>query len=240
MVAAARRQRTFEEFRTLATTPGLALHERIDDTYATRAGKEPLILDDLRAKMPHLDTAGGTIIDIGPGCGPLPRLLIERAGVRDQTYVAIDSAEMLAHLPDAPSVEKRPGRFPDNVDGLGDLTGTASAVLVYSVLHYVFEHGNVFHFLDTALTLLMPGGELLIGDVPNRSQQERRRAASEERLPDGRTAAAGGLDDSAIAALLQRAHAQGIDAWLLPQRAPLPMADGRVDLLFRRPTGPGA
>jgi hypothetical protein len=43
------------------------------------------------------------------------------------------------------------------------------------------------------------------------------------------------IDDSVMLSLLMRARAQGCDAYLLPQRDDLPMANRREDILIRKP-----
>ena len=43
------------------------------------------------------------------------------------------------------------------------------------------------------------------------------------------------IDDSILVSLLLRARGQGFDAYLLPQRPTLPMANRREDLLIVRP-----
>ena len=45
----------------------------------------------------------------------------------------------------------------------------------------------------------------------------------------------GAIDDAALVALVSRARATGFDAYLLPQRDGLPMANRREDLLVVRP-----
>ena len=43
------------------------------------------------------------------------------------------------------------------------------------------------------------------------------------------------IDDTVVFALLQRARAQGFDAYVLPQNPKLPMANRREDILITRP-----
>jgi hypothetical protein len=116
------------------------------------------------------------------------------------------------------------------------------------VLHYIFVEADVFDFVDLSLELLAPGGELLIGDIPNVSKR-RRFFASEaglafhraftggDRPPDLQYDVPAGrlIDDGIIFALLARARAAGADAYLLPQPGDLPMANRREDILVRKP-----
>jgi hypothetical protein len=145
-------------------------------------------------------------------------------------------------------VVKVPGRFPDTPDLLERLAGRCDAVLAYSVLQYAFAEGDAFAFVDAALSLLAPGGRLLVGDLPNASMR-RRFLASEagrahHREYTGRDEdppvrwpllPAGEIDDAVALALLARARDAGYHGWVLPQAHGLPMANRREDLLFARP-----
>jgi SAM-dependent methyltransferase len=227
---------SFEEFRDLASRPGLQPHERIDDPLDTRVGKLALIVSDIRAKLPCLGGRGRRIVDIGPGCGPMPAALTAHCRRRQHELWLIDSPEMLAHTPDGPRLFKVAGKFPQVFAKLRPVHGEADAVIAYSMLHYVFAHDNVWEFLDRALELLAPGGRLLLGDVPSWSKRRRLAAARGQTLDDtagGRWP--GGLTDAVLFGLMGRATEAGFEAYLLPQPPDLPMAERRVDLLFERP-----
>jgi hypothetical protein len=43
------------------------------------------------------------------------------------------------------------------------------------------------------------------------------------------------IDDAVVMSLIQRARAQGFDAYVLPQSQALPMANRREDILIVRP-----
>src|SRR5262249_59948941 len=68
---------------------------------------------------------------------------------------------------------KYAARFPDCEALFAQYDGRINAIICYSVLHYVFEEGNVFDFLDRSLQLLAPGGAMLLGDIPNASKRKR-------------------------------------------------------------------
>ena len=115
-------------------------------------------------------------------------------------------------------------------------------------MHYVFAEGNVFSFIDKAIQLLAAGGELLIGDIPNTSQRKRffdsetgiafhRQFMGTDDKPEVvfNQLEPGEIDDAVLIGLMLRARASGCDAYVLPQRADLPMANRREDLLIRRP-----
>jgi hypothetical protein len=240
---------SFDDFRRRALDPELSEHEKVGFPDAYRAGREHAILEDLLGKLPGLSERGRSVLEVGPGCSRLPRLLIELCAQHQHELLLVDSEEMLGLLPDAGHVKKLPGRYPDDCRSvLAPLQGRVDVVLAYSVAQYVFSEGNLFAFLDHALGLLAPGGDLLIGDVPNYSMRNRflasaagrehHRSYSGRSLPPevefGRLAP-GEMDDAVVLALVSRARSAGFHAFLLPQARGLPMANRREDVLIRRP-----
>lgn len=243
-------QLDYEGFRALAARSDLSANERIGFPDSVRGGRDQDILADIGAKLPALadGAAPGLIVDIGPGAGPLAQALVAACQARGHELWLLDSPEMLAALPDASGVTKRPGRFPDITGPLPELAGRADAVLCYSVLHYVFAGQPLIPFLDAAMTLLKPGGALLLGDLPNASMRRRflssaagrafhRAYSGQDEDPELPIHAAteGEMDDSVLLSLVARARARGFDAWLMPQAPGLPMANRREDILVRRP-----
>lgn len=240
---------TYEGFRALAKDGSLSAHQKIGFPDSYREGKERAIFEDILAKLPALSRPNGVVVDIGPGCAGLPRMLIDRCRSLNQTLVLIDSPEMLAQLPDEPFIQKFTGFFPSDLsDFLDQHAGKVDVVLSYSVLHYVYPQSSVFDFLDACLKLLTPGGEVLLGDIPNISMRRRffasetgvkfhRAFTQSETNPDVKfnVIERGQIDDAVLFGMLQRARAEGFDGWIVPQRADLPMANRREDLLFRRP-----
>ena len=240
----------FDAFRKLAADELLSDHEKIGFPDGFREGFDETIWADVLSKLPPLNRKGARILEIGPGCGPLPKRLIEFAEVQDHFVVLIDHLEMLNRLPASRAIVKVPGRFPDSIElvKVASRGGEFDAIITYSVLHAVVMDSNPFLFLDRALSLLAPGGHMLVGDVPNLSKL--RRFLSSEAghafhreymktesvpevpafvLPEER------IDDSIVFGMLMRARLAGFDAYVLPQAADLPLSNRREDLLFVRP-----
>ena len=237
----------FAGFARLAGDERLSKYQKIGFPDSYRQGFEAAIFADIRSKLPRLGERGRTVLDIGPGCSDLPGMLIDLCAAQGHRLVLVDSPEMLAQLSERPFVEKRPGMFPRDRRALADLCGGVDVILCYSVLHYIYVDADVNDFLDALLELLAPGGEALIGDIPNVSKRRRffaseagvafhRAFTGTDSLPPAEDGSnTNRIDDAIIANLLQRARAAGSDAYWLPQPPSLPMANRRDDILIRRP-----
>lgn len=243
------RDLTFDGFRELATADGLSPSERIGFPDSYRDGHEAAIFRDVRSKLTNLGRRGQTVFDVGCGCSDLPLLLADTCGRQGHSLVLCDSAEMLDYLPDEPFIRKAVGRFPnDHTDLLTEFAGRVDAIQVYSVLQYVFVESSLIDFVDACLSLLAPGGQLLLGDIPNHSKRKRFFAsAAGVRHHQAFTGTddvpavmfnvleRSKIDDTVVLAILGRARAAGFDAYVVPQAGDLPMANRREDVLIVRP-----
>lgn len=238
----------YEDFRRMAMDDSLSAHEKIGFPDAYRAAYEAAIFADIASKLSNLARPRQTVLDIGPGCAGLPRLLIDACQAHEHALVLVDSPEMLAHLPDAPGVTKLPGSYPDCAPALQPWTGRFDAILCYSVFQYIFVEASFWAFLDLSIRMLAPGGQMLIGDIPNVSKRKRFFASEAgvrfhqeftktDEVPqvDFRAVEDGKIDDAVILGVIMRARAQGCDAYWLPQGAALPMANRREDVLIVKP-----
>lgn len=239
---------TFNDFRKMAEDESLSMYEKIGFPNSYREGKEELIFNDIEAKLPSLSASNKIVLDIGPGCSQLPLMLIERCRANNHTLLLVDSAEMLARLPDDQFIEKFPAYYPAAGELFDRYSGKVDVILTYSVLHYVFAESNVWEFLDRSLALLADGGEMLIGDLPNISKRKRFFASpagikfhqaftgtSEIPEVEFQRIESNQIDDAVVLSLLMRARAAGYDAYVVPQGQDLPMANRREDILIRKP-----
>lgn len=240
---------SFEGFRELAKDENLSPHEKIGFPDSYRDGKEQIIFNDIKSKMPNLSKTGQTVVDIGPGCGALAFLLIEYCLEKQDTLVLIDSAEMLQQLPDDEKIIKIPAYYPNDCrDLIKEYADKADVVLTYSVFHYVFDEGNLFDFFDASLSMLAVGGEFLIGDIPNISRRNRFFSSptgikyhQDFMKTDGNPEVnfnrleAGQIDDAVLMSMMIRARNFGFDSYILAQSNNLPMANRREDVLIKRP-----
>lgn len=164
----------FDGFKMLALDDSLSQYEKIGFPNEYRAGKEEFIFRDITLKLSNLSKTNQIVLDIGPGCSEVTLMLIDLCEKQNHTLLLVDSQEMLDQLPEKSFITKIPAYYPRDCAWLFEkFAGKIHAVLVYSVLHYVFSEGNIFDFLDKSLYLLANGGEMLIGDIPNISKRKR-------------------------------------------------------------------
>lgn len=238
----------FADFERMAQDPTLSSNEKIGFPDAYREGFESLIYTDIESKLPRLAQEGLNVLDIGPGCAALPRMLMKDCERRRHSLVLIDSSAMLATLPDAPGVTKIAGFYPDCRDALSPWVGRFDVILCYSVFHYIFVEASFWRFLDCSLELLAPGGQMLIGDIPNVSKRKRFFSSpagvqfhqqfmqtTDTPIVDFNVVEPERIDDAVILGVVMRARAQGCDAYWLPQPAALPMANRREDIFICKP-----
>ena len=242
-------QLDFEAFRQLAGDAGLSRHEKVGFPDNYRDGKEQAIFADMCAKLPSLQKRAGHVLEIGPGCSALPMMLADLCAQQHGCLILVDSAEMLALLPDASHVHKVPGAFPEALFSQREtLRGQIDTIVAYSVVQYVFAEGHLWRFLDRCFELLADGGELFLGDIPNTTMRKRFFASAAGEAShrahtgsDEKPSVAFNvpepdqMDDAVVFGILMRARAHGFHAWVLPQAAELPMGNRREDILIRKP-----
>lgn len=237
----------FEGFKKLAEEPTLSIHEKIGFPNNYRRGKDVSILADIQEKLPKVAQKGTSLLDIGIGCGSLGLKLIEHCENVDIHLTAIDSNEVLKQLPNSKSMTKVAGQFPKNLDFINSNQNRFDSILCYSVFHYIFAKGQVFQFVDAALSMLGSGGSLLIGDIPNISKRKRffsspagikyhQEFTKTSSLPlvQFNNLESNEIDDSVLLAIVSRARQSGFDAYILKQNDSLPMVNRREDLLITK------
>lgn len=239
----------FDDFRRMATDPSLNMYEKIGFPKGFREGHEATIFADILSKVRVLHKPGQRILDVGPGCSELPRLLINHCLEQGHELILLDAQEMLDILPDGQGIAKVSGRFPDACPDLTPhVADGVDGIIVYSVLQHVFLEANPFVFLDALMALLRPGGYLLLGDVPNVSKRHRFLSSDAgvayhqaylrtDGFPEVKINQIehGRITDAIVLGLVDRARTAGFDAFILPQPDELPMANRREDILIRRP-----
>jgi len=238
----------FEDFKPLAKDPSLSKYEKIGFPDSYRAGKEEAIFKDIVSKLKIKNGQGQVFLDIGPGCSDLPVMLLAHAIANGCEIVLVDSQEMLDQLPQNNQTSRFVGRFPDDVPVLlQSYQNSVDYIVTYSTLLCVFYDACIYKFIDAAVSLLKPGGLLLIGDVPNISKRKRffsseagkkfhkafMNTDEDPEIQHGQLEP-GQIDDGIITGILQRYRGFGFDTYLLPQDGQLPFANRREDILIVR------
>jgi ubiquinone/menaquinone biosynthesis C-methylase UbiE len=236
----------FQAFQDLAQDDSLSPYQKIGFPDAYRKGKEQAIFEDILQKMPAFQTQGAKVLDIGCGCSELVELIIAHSQQHSQTLLLNDGKAMLDLIPEKAHITKIEGYFPDQTAPILDKwQGQIDAIITYSVFHYVFEEGNIFQFLDNCVRLLAAGGQLLVGDIPNVSKRKRFFASANgikyhqnytqtDTLPPAFSyeLEPNQIDDGVLFGIIQRYRNAGYEAYVLAQRADLPMSNRREDILI--------
>ena len=238
---------SFDSFKKLASDDSLSKYEKIGFPNSYREGQAETIFIDISSKLTLLRSTHKNVIDIGPGCSDLPKLLINCCRKNNHQLTLIDSKEMLAHISDEFFITKIPGSYPKCM-GLNGLSKKVDVIICYSVFHYIFSSTPCHEFLDISLNLLAPGGQMLIGDIPNISMRKRffssdagrgyhKKFMNTDNDPDVifNNVELNQIDDSVMFYIVQRARLQGFNAYIVSQDPKLPMANRREDILICRP-----
>ncbi len=239
---------TFEDFRMLSNDAALSIYEKIGFPDDYRKQHEKNIFADIISKLPELLENNNKILDIGCGCSELPFMIIEQCAKQNNSLILVDSSEMLSHLPNKHFIKKIACRFPECPELFGNYKESINAIITYSVMQHVILDSNLFDFIDKALELLVSGGKMLIGDIPNISKRKRffsskkgiechQKFTGKNEVPkmDFMTIEHERIDDSIIFAILQRYRNFGFETYLLPQADILPMSNRREDIIIVKP-----
>ena len=238
---------SYSAFRELAKNKSLSKYERIGFPDSYRDGFEYYIFEDICAKLTNINGKNKNILDIGPGCSDLPKLLINLSKNNGHKLVFCDSHEMLSFYNDD-FLLKVPGMFPDVYEDIHRVQKEYDAIICYSVFHYIFHDTNMWKFIDCCFSLLKPGGQFLLGDIPNISKRKRFFASKSgidfhkeftksdsDPIVNFNKIEEGKIDDSILLSIVMRAQYFGFNAYILPQKNNLPMSNRRDDILILRP-----
>jgi len=239
---------TYEKFKELARSPSLTNHEKVGFPNDYREGKEDFIFSDIIEKLHGLLEDGKVVLEIGPGCSELPKMLSRLCHLKSHDLHFIDSQEMLDLLPHGKHITKWPGKFSEVTNDPNFMSRRVDIILAYSVVQYIYLDGNFWEFLEKSLNMLRRGGQMLLGDIPNTSMRKRFLLSPDgeifqKKIVDAPTATqsiniqlpAQEIDDDVICSILSKARNKGFHAWVLRQGHNLPMANRREDILIECP-----
>ncbi|MEP0984482.1 class I SAM-dependent methyltransferase [Ekhidna sp.] len=238
----------FNKFKTLANDSNLSVNEKIGFLNSDRSGLNEFILEDIIRKNPSMNKRGSRILDIGSGCGELTELLAKHCIKKKCKLMLIDSKEMLDQTKIDVNIDKRAGYFPNDFEEfINKHTNFWDVIIVYSVFHYVLIEGDIYKFIESALTMLRSGGTLMIGDIPNLSKRNRffqsdqglkyhQEYSKDKSKPEmkGMSLQDRRFDDGLVFSILMRYRNLGYETYLLPQSEKLSMSNRREDILIKK------
>ncbi len=232
---------TFARF----TEAGLSFTEQ-NGRYPAQAAAEKLIFADIQSKLRLRPE--DRLLDAGCGMG---NTLIPASFVVGEA-VGLDHPAVIAAL------EKTFGKENCTFHG-GDFLSYQpsrpfSKILIYNVFSALPDRETAQAFVEKGLSLLSPGGLMLIGDIPNADKKSRfaacqrgqsfakewgRQMAAMPPAPvtDGRSSTLPSFtgNDEYLFKLCHDIRSKGFDAWILPQPQGLPFGNTREDLLIAGP-----
>lgn len=212
--------------------------------YAFQASAEKAILSDLIQKL-SLQSMD-RLLDIGCGPGnllvPLSYWVAQATGIDNETAIA----RLQARGADAMRVQTLPGNFLTMPRPVTQY----NKIYIYSVIQLMDSLDTALAFIDRALSLLEPGGRMLLGDLPN-SDKKKRWACSPAGIAASQAwrdqlASVGEhpladlpvdkalvrVDDDFVWRVMAHARKSGLECYLLPQPSNLPFGNTREDILF--------
>jgi SAM-dependent methyltransferase len=237
---------SFENYSKLATSTDIGYTE-VSGRYQFQSSAERRIVLDVIEKMRL--SSEDSLLEIG--CGP-GNLLIPLSYIVNDA-MGIDNEAMLARLAARGGASSKVTLIAGDFLSMPAPPRAFSKILIYSVIQYMEDFTQAVAFAMRALSLLAPGGRLLLGDLPNRDKKARfqstpegMRAASEWRSElstagphpisgfpaDSRLVE---VNDVFILRLLELTRQSGFESYVLPQPSNLPFGNSREDLLFVAP-----
>ena len=233
----------FDDFKNRAKDNRLTPSEKVGFPESYRKGKELLILKDI-IKKTNLAT-NQRVLDIGCGCSDLTDLLKRYCEANEINLFLNDSHEMLSQLnfSNTHKIKIIPGKFPDILENK-PFEKNFDVILIYSVIQYVFNDGNMYSFIHNCLSILKKGGVILIGDIPNISSRDRfiksdegkKFIKSEQEDTNVKIIHQNHerIDDSIVLSLMQRFRNFDCETYLLPQPNNLPFGNRREDIIIKK------
>lgn len=234
---------SFDNYSQLARLQD-ADNTEVAGRYSFQSSAERRIIKDVTEKLAL--NSDDSLLEIGCGPGnillPLSYQVARSAGI--DNHAALE--RLAARCGKPMHIETYPGDFLS----MELPSPLFSKVLIYSVLQYVDSVASAIQFLQRALSLLRPGGRLMLGDLPNQDKKHRFMVsqagaiASQEwrtlvedvgshplsDLPqDDRLLV---VNDDLLLTLLQCGRKEGYESYLLPQPTDLPFGHTREDLIF--------
>ncbi len=233
---------SFENYKHLASMQDRNNTE-VSGRYSFQSEGERRILFDLLSKLELKVT--DSLLEIG--CGP-GNLLVPLSSFC-RTSTGIDNEASLSRLKHRFDSETKIHCFSGDFLEMSLPETSFDKIIIYSVLHCLSNIHEVLTFITRALSLLSPGGRMLIGDLPNTTKKSRflrstegkkisaqwealvREAETYEDVVLNIDTELITFDDAVVLDLIAFIRNKGFDSFLLPQSIDLPFGGSREDIL---------
>ena len=236
----------FSKFKKLANNNKFSEYEKAGFPDDYRKGYEVKIINDIKKKLTNIKKKNINFLDIGCGYTDFTKELILHSMAKQQNTFLIDSKEVLSQIPQNYNLNKINCFFPNCQKFINDFKGKFDAILCYSTIQYIAKETSVENSLNIMIELLAPGGQLLIGDIPNQSKKKRFFESKEgikkyqkyfktnQKPIIESIEKSNELNDSFILYLIHFARNKGLEAYLLEQSYLLPFYNRRDDILISK------
>lgn len=211
--------------------------------YISDHGKEIDIFEDIQSKTNA--NLNSKILDVGSGCGPLVFKLIEafpNLTIMDQANVIDEVQDVLSRAGKA-KARALTGIFPNDFE---DFDLRYDVIICYGVLHYINKWSE---FLTPMVNLLVDGGVLLLGEIPNSSKKDRwsktglkkeidtninSNALQPNKVVEQLIGERPIYDDKRLLEILKYFREMGHESYLLERNDKLPFNYSREDIIIRK------
>ena len=232
----------FENYQHIAQMTD-ASNTEVAGRFMFQQEAERRILSDLLIKLDLKVT--DILLEIG--CGP-GNLLVPLANFCAQA-TGIDNEAAIARLNNRLAKCVKITGIAGNFFQMNLPATSFDKIIIYSVLQYMSNQEEAFYFIDRALSLLQPGGRLLVGDLPNcnkkvrfgssKTGQQTAMKYAEQLKSSGShpmevtetDSSLVAVDDSFLLDLMMHIRNKGFEAYVLPQPLDLPFGGSREDIL---------
>ena len=214
--------------------------------YQIQESVERLIPNDIISKLNI--SQNDKVLDVGCGAG----LQLIEISKKCKLITACDHENVIQRILNKNQLNKNISLVSGNFLDI-NFHGSFDKIYAYSVLSTLPSKKELYNFIDKAITLLNPNGQILFGDIPNSNTkarfinsdkgkeflshwQKNMRENSQNKTKDNylnneADLSAVFFDDNLVFEILLYARKLGLNSYLLPQNPELPFGHTREDII---------